>query len=90
MKTLDEIFTQYRHDCFIAKDLDLDGKAIDLLAMSGVLSKQQVKDIFLELIGDVEQRETDDMSLKSWTPDDYKAFGKNELKVELYRKAEHL
>jgi hypothetical protein len=41
------------------------------------------RDFFLELIGDVEQRETEDLSLQSWTPEDYKAFGKNELRVKL-------
>ncbi|HEY5806163.1 MAG TPA: hypothetical protein VIS56_02125 [Candidatus Saccharimonadales bacterium] len=53
-------------------------------------TRQQIKDVFLELIGDVEQRETEDMSLKSWTPEDYKAFGKNELRIELYDKVNKL
>ena len=39
-----------------------------------------------ELIGDPEYRETDDMSLKSWTPEDYKAFGRNRLRIELKAK----
>jgi len=52
--------------------------------------KQQIKNLMLELIGDVEQRETEDMTLKSWTPDDYKAFGKNELKIKLRQKVEQL
>jgi len=40
-------------------------------------------ELVLEIIGDIEQRETEDMSLLSWTPEDYKVFGKNELKIEL-------
>lgn len=51
---------------------------------------QQIKELFLELVGDVEQRETTDMSLKSWTSDDYKAFGRNELRIELRQKVEEL
>ncbi len=52
--------------------------------------KNNIKRLILELIGDVEQRETEDMSLKSWSTDDYKAFGKNELKLELRNKVEAL
>lgn len=54
------------------------------------VKKQQIKDLIRELIGDVEQRETEDMSLNSWTPEDYKAFGKNELKIELRRRVNEL
>ncbi len=53
-------------------------------------AKEDIKGLILELIGDPEQRETEDMSLSSWTPDDYKAFGKNELKIELRQKAQAL
>lgn len=35
------------------------------------------------LIGEPEYRETLDMGLSSWSTDDLKAFGKNELKIEL-------
>ncbi len=47
-----------------------------------ILNQYMLSEV-LELIGDIEQRETTDMSLSSWTPEDYKAFGKNELKIEL-------
>lgn len=53
-------------------------------------AKQRVKDFFMELIGEMERRETTDMSLKSWTPEDYKAFGRNELRIELQQKVEQL
>lgn len=46
-------------------------------------AEQQIKSLFLGLIGDMEKRETADMSLKSWTPEDYKAFGRNELRAQL-------
>jgi hypothetical protein len=52
--------------------------------------EQLFKDKMFEMIGDVEQRETYDMSLNSWTPEDYKVFGKNELKIELLQKVEKL
>lgn len=52
--------------------------------------KNNIKRLMLELIGDVEHRETSDMSLKSWSTADYKAFGCNELKIELRKKVEAL
>lgn len=35
-----------------------------------------------EVIGDMEYRETEDMSLKTWSAEDLKAFGRNELRNE--------
>lgn len=52
--------------------------------------KQQIKDLMRHLIGEPEERATTDMSLQSWTNDDYKMFGKNELRVELWQKIEAL
>lgn len=40
----------------------------------------------LEMIGDMEERETDDMSLQSWGKEDYEAFGRNMLRNELRNK----
>jgi len=54
------------------------------------IAKQQLKDLMVDLVGDVEFRETEDMTLGSWTPDDYKEFGRNELKIALHQKIEKL
>ena len=54
----------------------------DELDLKGALNDYYLE-LVLEIIGDIEQRETEDMSLLSWTPEDYKVFGKNELKIEL-------
>ena len=51
---------------------------------SGV--EASIQKLVEELIGEPEYRETDDMSLKSWTPEDYKAFGRNRLRSELKAK----
>jgi len=48
--------------------------------------KAEVKEMMLALIGDMEQRETEDMQLKSWTNEDYKAFGRNDLRSKLISK----
>lgn len=52
--------------------------------------KKKIQEHFLkealELIGDMEERETEDMSLQSWGKEDYKAFGRNELRAELRTK----
>ena len=48
--------------------------------------EQELRDLMLELVGDMEERETSDMTLKSWAMDDYKAFGRNELRCELLKK----
>lgn len=40
----------------------------------------------LEIIGDMEERETEDMSLQSWGKEDYEAFGRNILRLELRNK----
>ena len=40
----------------------------------------------LEMIGDMEERETEDMSLQSWGKEDYEAFGRNILRLELRNK----
>ena len=77
------IYDQLDGTSFIKNELDLvDNKVSE--------AKQQLKDLMLELVGQPEQRETDDMSLKSWTPDDYKAFGRNELIVKLRNEIEQL
>lgn len=50
--------------------------------------KQLMVDEFEKLIGDMEYRETFDMGLSSWSNEDYKAFGRNELRAELRQKLE--
>lgn len=50
------------------------------------LSLPSIIELVEELIGEPEYRETDDMSLNSWTPEDYKAFGRNRLRNELKAK----
>ena len=45
-------------------------------------SFRSVSDI-RDAVGEMELRETEDMSLKSWTPEDYKAFGRNQLRAEV-------
>lgn len=40
----------------------------------------------LKMIGDMEERETDDMSLQSWGKEAYEAFGRNMLRQELRNK----
>lgn len=50
-------------------------------------AKAAIKAYIAELLGEMESRETEDMRLKSWTPEDYKAFGRNELRAELRQKA---
>jgi hypothetical protein len=54
------------------------------------LRPRNIKALMLELIGDMEERETDDMALKSWTPEDYKAFGRNELRGQLMKDINNL
>ena len=44
--------------------------------------KQDLYQLIEWIIGDMEGRQTTDMSLQSWTHEDYKAFGKNELIIE--------
>ena len=57
-------------------------------------AKQAIKQLmvneFEKLLGELEYRETFDMSLSSWSTDDIKAFGKNELKNELRQKLNQL
>ena len=48
--------------------------------------KAHIKQEMLAFVGEMEARETEDMSLQSWGKEDYKAFGRNELRAEL-RKA---
>lgn len=54
------------------------------------IAKEQIKDLMLELIGDMEERETEDMALKSWSKEDYKAFGRNDLRSEMMKKVSEL
>lgn len=49
-----------------------------------------IKGLIMSMVGEPEARETTDMTLGSWTPEDYKVFGKNELIVELKNKIEAL
>lgn len=52
--------------------------------------RPHIKTLMLDIIGDMEQRETEDMSLKSWSNDDYRAFGRNEFRGELIKKVNDL
>jgi len=44
---------------------------------------KDIAQIIDEAIGDMEYRETEDMSLKTWSAEDLKAFGRNELRNEI-------
>ena len=46
----------------------------------------EIKRLVIELIGPMEQQEASDMTLRSWTNEDYKAFGRNELRAEIAKK----
>jgi hypothetical protein len=78
-KRLDEIFNQYYAPIKLPDD-NRDGLKQAI--------KQLMIDEFEKLIGDMEYRETFDMGLSSWTTDDIKAFGRNELRIELRQKLE--
>lgn len=75
-------------------------KAIDKYVLSGGMGElvkmevareitkanKQILNLIESVIGDMEHRETEDMGLKSWTPEDYKAFGRNELRADIKSK----
>lgn len=50
-------------------------------------AKQSIKSLFQEIveecIGEMEYRNTEDMSLSTWSAEDLKAFGRNELRNEI-------
>lgn len=75
-------------DDILEEPLEISGQTIRFAGDPA--TELALKELMLELIGELEQRETDDMSLKSWTNEDYKVFGKNELKIELRQKVEEL
>lgn len=52
--------------------------------------KREFKALILELIGAMEERETEDMMLKSWTAEDQRAFGRNTLRSKIIKKVEKL
>lgn len=66
------------------------GLELEAIEKKKLESKDDIKTLIREIIGDLEQRETDDSSLKSWTPEDYKAFGRNELRVKLLGEVDKL
>jgi len=84
MSKLDEILGES------ALEIQQYGATPEEFGSSPEIPKEAIKDLMLELIGDMEERETSDMTLKSWTNEDYKAFGKNELKAELRQKVAEL
>jgi hypothetical protein len=47
---------------------------------------KEIINLIESVVGEMEQRETEDMGLKSWTPEDYKAFGRNELRADIKSK----
>lgn len=61
-----------------------------LIGSSSGETKLAIKNLMKELIGEPEYRKTGDMSLQSWTSEDYKQFGKNELIIEIIQKVEQL
>lgn len=87
-KTIRTIIRQYRVDADVAYSEVKDNvhtveeyhnalKKIEDLALSDIS-----KIIDEEVIGNMEYRETEDMSLKTWSDEDLKAFGRNELRNE--------
>jgi len=44
---------------------------------------KDIAQIIDEAIGDMEYRETEDMSLKTWSDEDLKAFDRNKLRNEI-------
>ena len=48
-------------------------------------AKLEIKYLIIELLGEAEYRETVDMSLKSWTLEDHKAFARNEYRTKLLK-----
>jgi hypothetical protein len=69
---------------YMKQNGEVDACVVDNIAASRAVD--DIKEMFLGLLGEMEHRETEDMSLKSWTPEDYKAFGRNELRSELIKK----
>ena len=43
----------------------------------------EIEVVINESIGEMEYRETEDMELKTWSAEDLKAFGRNELRNEI-------
>jgi hypothetical protein len=80
---LDEILDKM-HCCGQMNTLNME------YAPDRAVAKSAIREHFLkealEIIGDMEERETEDMSLQSWGKDDYKAFGRNGLRAELRNK----
>lgn len=52
--------------------------------------KSDIYSLLMDVIGDMEYRETLDMGLSSWTNEDFKAFGRNELRNEQRQKLNQL
>lgn len=84
MSKLDEIVRAIREDAYedggygAGHPASIDG------------DKKKITDLFVELLGKMEGRETEDLSLKGWTNEDYKAFGRNGLRSELLKKINKL
>ena len=80
MSKLDKILREYIYDYHENCD-DSCGKKADYTDLMCEI-KQLFQELIDEVIGhDLEYRETEDLSLKTWSADDMKAFGRNELKI---------
>lgn len=92
MSKLDDIFDEMNmveHGAFPDFLLSEDGISISAEKTRKYLHRK-FKRLMLELIGDMEERETEDMSLKSWTKEDHQAFGRNMLRSKLIEKVSKL
>jgi len=88
MSKLDEMFDSIPAHKHTASD-GITDTYWDSVNTKAYLEKE-IKKLFIELLGEPTAVETEDMSLKSWTHEDMKTFGKNELIIELKNKVDEL
>jgi len=79
-KTIKEVLERHiREEEYITKDYwqeDFEQTLLD------------IQEIIKECIGEMEYRNTEDMSLSTWSAEDLKAFGRNELRNEIMNNLE--
>ncbi len=91
-KTINEILDDYRNTCRIVNQRVFEGdeqqKAIELMAVTNITTKQQLKDLMLEIIGeDEEPLKGNDTNTKLFN---MPTVGRNNLRKELRQKVEEL
>lgn len=77
-----------KHGTYVNKSTDTSG--LGEYSDAQLLKELVNRGVTTEVIGGMEYRSTIDPSLSSWSEEDYKAFGRNELRIDQHQRIKEI